>query len=67
MDEQVKGKMKISIHNIYTDETENFTGDPQQIHNQLKMRYPFLRNKNNTLQQDVEYLAAQQAFMVNLE
>jgi hypothetical protein len=59
--------MKISVYNIYTDTTENFIGEPEQVHAQLLMKYPFLRTQNKTLKQDIEYLAMQQAFMVTVE
>jgi len=60
--------MKVKILNAYTNETETFQGEPEQVRDQLNARYQFLqRYENNTLQEDLERLAMQQAFFVSVE
>jgi hypothetical protein len=60
--------MKVKVYNIYTNETENFQGEPEQVRRQLMSRYEFLkRYQNQTLQEDIERLSIQQALMVNVE
>ena len=60
--------MKVKVYNIYTNETENFQGEPEQVRQQLNSRFEFLkRYKNQTLQEDLERLSIQQALMINVE
>lgn len=60
--------MKVTIFDVYTNETETFQGEPEQVRNQLNARYQFLeRYDNDTLQEDLERLAAQQALFVAVD
>jgi hypothetical protein len=60
--------MKVTVHNIYSNETETFQGTSEQIRNQLNAAYNFLaRYKNASLQEDLTKLSQQQAYFVNLE
>ena len=60
--------MKISVYNVYSDKTETFQGEPEQLRNQLASAYPFLsKYKNDSLQQDLQKLSQQQALMLSVE
>lgn len=60
--------MKVSIFNAYTEKTETFSGDPEQVRQQLLARYDYLANKKHaTLDEDLSYLARQQALFVDVE
>jgi hypothetical protein len=60
--------MKITVFNIYTDETKTFSGEPSQVRNQLNAAYSFLgRYSHSSLQEDLTKLSQQQAYMVSLE
>jgi hypothetical protein len=60
--------MKVSIYNCYTEETKTFSGEPEQVREQLNATYNFLgRYNHNSLQQDLTKLSQQQVYMVNVE
>jgi hypothetical protein len=60
--------MKITVFNVYTDETKTFSGEPEQVRAQLNATYSFLgRYNHDSLQQDLTKLSQQQVFMVNVE
>jgi len=60
--------MKVSIYNIYSEETKTFQGEPEQVRNQLNDTYGFLaRYGSDSLQGDLQKLSQQQCFMVSVE
>jgi hypothetical protein len=60
--------MKIKVYNIYNNSTENFSGEPEQVRQQLNAAFPFLsRYKNASLQEDLTKLSQQQAYMIDIE
>lgn len=61
-------KMQVKVYNIYSDKTDVFQGEPEQVRNQLNARFDFLkRYQNQSLQDDLERLSMQQALMVDVE
>ena len=60
--------MTLSVYNIYSGATNFFSGEPDQVRNQLLDTFPFLkRYANQSLQEDISKLSEQQAFMVKVE
>jgi hypothetical protein len=60
--------MKVKVFNIYSDATQTFSGEPEQVRAQLNASFPFLgRYKNTSLQEDLTKLSQQQAYMVDIE
>jgi hypothetical protein len=60
--------MKVSVYSVYSDFTNTFQGEPEQIRNQLNATYSFLkRYKGKSLQEDLAKLSQQQALMVSVE
>ena len=60
--------MKVTIYNAYSEETKTFSGEPEQVREQLNDTYSFLkRYSHDSLQQDLTKLSQQQVFMVNVE
>lgn len=60
--------MQVKVYNIYSDKTDVFQGEPEQVRNQLNARFDFLkRYQNQSLQDDLERLSMQQALMVDVE
>ena len=59
--------MKVEIYNCYSEKTETFSGEADQVRNQLNERYDFLkRYGHGSLQQDLEKLSQQQALMLEV-
>jgi hypothetical protein len=60
--------MKVTVFNVYTDETKTFSGEPEQVRSQLNATYNFLgRYNHDSLQQDLTKLSQQQVYMVSVE
>jgi hypothetical protein len=60
--------MKVSVYNIYSDSTEVFHGEPEQVRAQLNASYAFLaRYGSQSLQDDLQQLSRAQAFIVSVE
>jgi hypothetical protein len=59
--------MKIEVYNCYSEKTETFSGEPEQVRNQLNERYDFLkRYEHGSLQQDLEKLSQQQSLFLEV-
>jgi hypothetical protein len=57
--------MIVKIYNAYTNATETFNGQPEQVRAQLNARYSFLsRYQAQSLHEDLEKLSQQQALFV---
>ena len=61
--------MKVSVHNVYSQSERTFNGSPEQVVNQLKLHYTFLRRYKDvdTLQEILQKLSEQQALFVSVE
>jgi hypothetical protein len=60
--------MKVCVFNIYSDATQTFSGEPEQVRAQLNEAFPFLKRYNHaSLQEDLVKLSQQQAYLVNVE
>lgn len=60
--------MRVKVTNAYTDETQLFEGTTEHIRTQLCFAFPFLRGlEKPSLNEMLEYLDTQQAFLVDAE
>ena len=60
--------MKVSVYHIYSGDTDTYTGEVDQLRNQLNAAFPFLKKYNGaSLQDDLRKLSEQQALIVNVE
>jgi hypothetical protein len=60
--------MVITVYNIYSEKTNTYTGEPEQVRSQLQSAYPFLaRYENQSLQEDLQDLSRQQALMLSVK
>ena len=59
--------MTVKVTNIYSEETQTFKGEPEQIRSELRARYEWLQNYGySTLQQELEKLGNAQAYNVEV-
>jgi hypothetical protein len=60
--------MKVEVFNAYTQHTDTFIGQPEQVREQLRAKYPFLsRYSAQSLHDELSNLSRQQAFFVAVE
>lgn len=60
--------MKVTVHNVYSENTDTYTGEPDQIREQLLQKYYFLKRYNNaSLSDDLRKLSQQQAYFIKVE
>jgi hypothetical protein len=60
--------MTVKVYNAATEETETFTGTPEQLIAQLDIAYPFLKRYSpNGLQDMLKHLGRQQLYFVTVE
>ena len=60
--------MIVSVKNLYSEQTETFKGEPEQIRSELRDRFDWLlRYGYSTLQQELEKLSETQAFQVEVQ
>jgi hypothetical protein len=60
--------MKVTVYHIYSEATDTYSGQPDQVRAQLNAAFLFLQKyKNDSLQKDLTKLSQQQSLMVNVE
>lgn len=60
--------MRVSIYNIYSDATEIFEGEPEDVRRQINAKYSYLANYGHkSLQEDIRKLGNTQALFVTVE
>lgn len=59
--------MIVKVTNLYSDETQTFQGEPEQIRSELRARFEWLQNYGYaTLQQELSKLGEAQAYQVQV-
>ena len=59
--------MTVKVTNLYSEKTDTFTGEPEQIRSELRARYDWLQRYGYaTLQQELEKLGQAQAYHVEV-
>jgi hypothetical protein len=59
--------MIVKVTNLYSEKTDTFAGEPEQIRSELRARYDWLQRYGYaTLQQELEKLGQAQAYHVEV-
>jgi len=59
--------MTVKVTNLYSEQTETFQGEPEQVRSELRARFDWLLQYGySTLQQELEKLSETQAFQVEV-
>jgi hypothetical protein len=60
--------MVVKVTNLYSEHTDTFKGEPEQIRSELRARYDWLQRYGYaTLQQELSKLGEAQAYHVEVE
>ena len=60
--------MVVKVTNLYSEHTDTFKGEPEQIRSELRARYEWLQRYGYaTLQQELEKLGQAQVYHVAVE
>jgi hypothetical protein len=60
--------MRLTVYQIYSEETEVFEGEDEEVRKQINARFPYLANYGHTsLEEDIKKLGNTQAFFVKVE
>ena len=60
--------MRVEVYDVYSEQTQAFSGEPEQVRQQLLAHYNFLkRYENASLTEDLAALSRQQAYFVEVK